>query len=241
MKYECDVCKKSFRTKQALASHQRYRHPARVGSVREEEGAVLDLKQDFKKILADVGVGKIRNVIADVVFDYGSDDLEKVENVLRQAGVGNPAKTMILVRWGQRVGSKIPEKLLKDETKRGNDIFDVYDRMMQEDMRTLIMEDLKARIEEKRGKKDRRVDEGEGLRDKLSEILSELRLQGRAQRERQRPPHMGNCAWPCDDPSHSPSCMICGNCGFHGYIDHILPDRVFSCPECGVRYVNTPY
>jgi len=171
----------------------------------------------------------------------GADDLKNLEYILNKAGVTNPSRSMIMMRWSQRIGEEIPKESLKDEAKRASDVFEAFDRLAELEMRDLLLEKLRARTEKKNGEKTKRIDESEGLKDKMAEILSELRLQRRAQRERQRPPHMGNCAWPCDDPSHSPSCMICGNCGFHGYIDHILPDRVFSCPECGVRYVNTPY
>jgi len=234
--YTCEICGETFKSSQALGSHQRYRHPRN-----EKDNDVLDMKEEFRRILKDVGVRKALNVIANTYFDMGADDLKNLEYILNKAGVTNPSRSMIMMRWSQRIGEEIPKESLKDEAKRASDVFEAFDRLAELEMRDLLLEKLRARTEKKNGEKTKRIDESEGLKDKMAEILSELRLQRRAQRERQRPPYRRNGAWPCDDLNHSPSCVVCGTCGFHGYIDKIRPNGVFVCPECDAEYVNTPY
>ena len=100
--YGCDVCGQKFKSSQALGSHLKYKHGGR--EIRDDGG--LDMKGDFTQLLSDLGIRKSRQTLADIFFDLGVDSLSNLEYVLRLAGITNPAKTLILTRWGQRIGQK---------------------------------------------------------------------------------------------------------------------------------------
>ena len=238
VEYECDVCGEDFETSQALGSHRRYKHGEGGGD------DSLDLKEDLKRILKDVGLRKRGATITDIFFDLGADNIQNLEYVLRKAGVTNPAKALILMRWGQRIDEEPSEELLKGEERRGRHVFEAYDRIMEAEMRELLMEDLRARIDRRRGEKQKGTDESKGLKDKLDEILFELKwreTERRPLRKRRRPPRGRLRARDCQDPLHPLDCVVCGNCGYHGSIDRILLGETFVCPRCGPGYVRDHY
>jgi hypothetical protein len=45
-----------------------------------------------------------------------ADALEKLEEVLRPAGITNPQRALILKRWSQKAGKLSLKKLLQDKT-----------------------------------------------------------------------------------------------------------------------------
>ena len=132
--YRCDVCGQKFKSSQALGSHVKYKH---VGGEIRDEG--LDMKADFIRILQDLGVRKGRQTLADIFFDLGVDSLTNLEYVLRMAGVTNPAKTLVVTRWGQRIGKMPSEDLTRGEEVKGESLFDAYDRIMEAEIRELLM------------------------------------------------------------------------------------------------------
>jgi len=234
--HTCKICGVDFETPQALGSHRIYKHGV-AGEDGEDDS--LDLREDLKRILKDVGLRKRGDTITDIFFDLGADSIQNLEYVLRKAGVTNPAKALILMRWGQRIGEEPSEEHLKGEDRRGGNVFEAYDRIMEAEMRELLMEDLRARIERRRGEKEKGIVESEALKDKLDEILFELKgreTEGRPLRKRCWPPRDRLSAWDCPNPLHPPDCVVCGNCGYHGSIDRILPGKEFVCPRCGAGY-----
>jgi len=236
MMHTCEICGKDFKSPQALSSHLRYKH-----SNQEDDRGVMNLKEDFRGILKDLGIKKARNVISDIFFDIGADDIENLENVLRKAGVTNPTKSLIILRWSQRIGKKPPEELLKDETKRGarSSVFEVYDRLMETEMKELLMQDVKARIAKKSGAHDKRHEETEELRALFYKLLLELRSQRRTlDREGQMSQRRGYRAWFCQDSRHPSDCVVCGNCGCHLLSAHIPPGGLLVCPRCRAEYLG---
>ena len=65
------------------------------------------------------------------------------------AGVTNPAKTLILTRWGQRVGEKPSEDLIGGKEERGGGLFGAYDQMLEVEIKELLIADMRERIDRK--------------------------------------------------------------------------------------------
>ena len=230
--YKCDVCGQKFKSSQALGSHLKYKHGGE--GVRDDTG--LDLKADFSRILQDLGVRKGRQTLADIFFDLGADDLGNLEYVLRIAGVSNPAKTLVVTRWGQRIGKKPSEDLIRGEEERGGGLFGAYDQILEAEMKELLIADMRERIDRKRGARTKRADEGGGLEDKMDEIIVGLKFGGMGGR--------GQTPWGyellrCQDHYHGQPCGICMYCGGHTYLGYIPWGGLFVCHKCGAQWSRT--
>jgi uncharacterized C2H2 Zn-finger protein/predicted RNA-binding Zn-ribbon protein involved in translation (DUF1610 family) len=239
--FKCQVCGKVFKNSRALASHIHYRHPGHG----EGRGEALDLKQEFTALLTDVGVKPGRSkVIADIFFDMGGDDLSKLDELLRLAAVGNPQRALVLKRWGQRIGKSVPESLLKEGSAAGSEdyILEAYDRLTQAELKQLLLEDLRARIEERRRRLKPEEEEAE---------------------PRWKPPKYEPIC-PCTTPevygrvvpmgdrlalyctAKDRPCVFygvvelttCSNCRHSFRIDHVPLGAEFTCPSCGTTYVK---
>jgi len=229
---DCEVCGEKFLTPQALGSHRKYKHGG--GGVRDDEG--LDMKSDFIKLLSDLGVRRARQTLADIFFDLGADSLTNLEYVLRLGGVSNPAKSLILTRWGQRVGKKPSEDLIGGKEERGGGLFDAYDQMLEVEIKELLIADMRERIDRKRGARAKREDEGGGLEGKLDEILLGLKfggMRGRGQTPR------GYELLRCQDPYHAQPCGVCFYCGGHINLGYIPWGGSVVCPRCGAQGTRT--
>ena len=102
----------------------------------------------------------------------GGDSIEKLDEVLRLAGITNPQKALILKRWGQRVGKIVPEELLKEKVEEKEDsIFKAYDTMVQTELRELLIEDLRTKIEERK----RKLKEETNTPEKVEELLDDIK------------------------------------------------------------------
>jgi len=248
-KLKCSECGAVFGTSQALGSHVKYRHGSKKDAPPREG---LDLKNGFVDLLHDVGIRRGARTIAEIYFGTGGDSMENLDRILRLAGVSNPARSLILKRWSQRVNKQVGENLLRSEKldqRRSGNVFEAYERMRESELQELLMEDLRSRIEERRKKKGRAPsDEDIILRmiDKLSGEVKELRLSQTVSRplaSRRMPSQLPaqptrSRAYDCDDPYHSELCVICGRCGFHGSIARIPIGETFYCPICGASYVR---
>lgn len=231
--YDCEICGKKFRTPQALGSHRKYKHGG-VG-IRDDEG--LDMKADFIRILQDLGVRKARQTLADIFFDLGADSLANLEHVLRISGVTNPAKTLVVTRWGQRIGKKPAEDLVQGEEKRGGDPFDAYDRILEAEMKELLIADMRERINSRNRARVKKDDEGGGLEAKMDEIIMGLKYGG--MRGRGLTPYSGTELSRCQDPYHWQPCGVCLYCGGHTYLGDILWGGLAVCHRCGAHLKKT--
>ena len=248
-RFKCSECEAVFETSQALGSHVRYKHRGKK-SASPREG--LDLKSAFVDLLHDVGVRRGARTITEIYFGMGADSMDNLDRVLRLSGVSNPARALVLSRWGQRVNRQVGETMLRSENlnQRGSgNVFEAYERMRESDLKELLMDDLRARIEERRKKTVRAPgDEDRVLRriDRLAEEVRRLRPPQTISKPltpglmplRLLPQPTRSYAYPCDDPYHPESCVICGNCGFHGSIAQIKIGGVFLCPICGNDYIR---
>jgi hypothetical protein len=69
-----------------------------------------------------------------------ADALEKLEEVLRLAGITNPQRALILKRWSQKVGKPLPEKILQEkpfEEIASDAVLEVYDKKTQSELQEL--------------------------------------------------------------------------------------------------------
>lgn len=112
-------------------------------------------------------------------------------------------------------------------------MFDAYDRIMEAEMKELLMEDLRARIESRRGARTKRADEGGGLEAKLDEIIGGLKFGG--MRGRGQTPNWGNELWRCQDPYHAQPCGVCFYCWGHIFLGYIPWGGLVICPRCGTQ------
>lgn len=231
--YVCEACGQKFKSSQALGSHLKYKHGGRES--RDDGG--LDMKADFLKILGDLGVRKGRQTLADIFFDLGADSLSNLEYVLQLSGVTNPAKTLVLTRWGQRIGKKPSQDLIGAEEARGGDMFGAYDQILEAEMKELLIADLRERIESKRSARAKRDEKGGGLEAKFDEFIMELKLGG--MRGRGQTPNRGNELWRCQDPYHYQPCGICFYCGGHIHLGNFPWGGWVICPRCGIQYTRT--
>ena len=231
--YGCDVCGQKFKSSQALGSHLKYKHGGR--KIRDDEG--LDLKGEFLKLLGDLGIRKAKQTLADIFFDLGADSLSNLEYVLRLAGVTNPSKTLVLTRWGQRIGQQPSEDLIKVKDERGEGLFGAYDQLLESEMKELLIADMRERIESKRGARAKRADEGGGLEAKFDELIMELKLGG--MRGRGQTPTWSNELWWCQDPYHGQPCGVCFYCGGHIHLGYFPWGGSVICPRCGTQYTRT--
>jgi len=249
-KFKCSECGADFETSQALGSHVKYRHGSKKDAPPREG---LDLKNAFVDLLHDVGVRRGARTIAEIYFGTGGDSMENLDRTLRLSGVSNPARSLILRRWGQRVNKQVGENLLKgekmDQGASAGGVFEAYERMRESELQELLMDDLRTRIDERRKKMARAPsDEDIILRkiDKLSEEVSELRLSQTISRPlelRQMSSQLptqptSSYTRRCDNPYHFEQCVICGRCGVHVSIAWIPIGQVFSCPTCGAIYLR---
>jgi hypothetical protein len=224
---KCLICGREFSNSRALGSHMRYKHGrAGVGGGGSDES--LDLKQDFSEILRDVGIKTRAKTVANIFFDMGADSLEKLEEVLRLAGISNPQRALILKRWSQRVGKTVPEELLreKDEGKTEADtIFKAYDMMVQSELRGLLVEDLRTKIEERK----RRL-KGEDKPERVEELLDEIKSLKASLNFSQQPPNIPYQPYPPPYPSQN----IFQRCSRCGYLIPVLkgipPGSQVLCP-----------
>lgn len=245
----CSECGAVFETNQALGSHLKYMHERKKNAPRREG---LDLKGAFVDLLRDVGVRRGARTIAEIYFGTGADSMENLDQILRLAGVNNPARSLVLRRWGQRVNKQVGESLLRDKNlgqSKSGDFFETYERMRESELQELLMEDIRTRINERRKKRERAPsDEDTVLRmiNKLSAEVGQLRLSqtisrplATTQMPSQLPPQpTRGYAHHCDDPYHSELCVVCGRCGFHGSIAWTPIGEVFFCPMCRASYVR---
>jgi len=248
-KFECSECGAAFGTSQALGSHVKYKHGSKKDALPREG---LDLKNGFVDLLHDVGIRRGARTIAEIYFGTGGDSMENLDRILRLAGVSNPARSLILSRWSQRVNKQVGENLLRSENldqSRSGNVFEAYERMRESELQELLMEDLRSRILERRKKRTHAPsDEDIVLRriEKLSEEIRELRLSqtisrpsASRQKSSQLPTHSTKSyAYSCDNPYHSELCVVCGRCGFHGSIARTPIGETFRCPICGASYVR---
>ena len=248
-KFKCSECGADFETSQALGSHAKYKHGSKKNAPPREG---LDLKNAFVDLLHDVGVRRGARTIAEIYFGTGGDSMESLDRILRLAGVSNPARSLILKRWSQRVNKQVGETLLRSEKleqRRSGGVFEAYERMRESELQELLMDDLRTRIEERRKKKGRAPsDENIVLRmiDKLSEEVRELRLSQTISRplaSRRMPSELPaqptrSYAYDCDDLNHSEFCVVCGECGFHGSIAWVPIGETFSCPICRASWIR---
>jgi hypothetical protein len=243
-----------FETSQALGSHMKFKHEGK--GVSSSSGEALDLKRDFMGLLEDVGVRRGTKTVSDIFFGLGSDSLENLDRILRLAGVTNPAKALIINRWGQRVDIEVPPQLLtgRDSQERTSDVFQAYEKVREAELTELLMEDLRERIKAKR-RQSSGGDETKPLLDKLERLENEVKdlklsqslddISRRHQpftppqaHESPEPRQLGAGAHPCNNPRHSPSCVVCGYCGFHGSIRRIPIGGDFTCPQCGATFLR---
>jgi hypothetical protein len=195
------------------------------------------MKADFIKILQDLGVRKGRQTLADIFFDLGADSLTNLEYVLRLAGVTNPAKTLVVTRWGQRIGKKPAEDLVQGEEKRGNDPFDAYDRILEAEMKELLIADMRERIDRKSRARAKKDDEGGGLEAKRDVIIMGLKYGGMSGRG--QTPNWGAELWRCQDPYHWQPCGVCLYCGGHTYLGDTPWGGLAICQRCGAHWSRT--
>lgn len=112
---ECEFCGKKFKTAQALASHKKYAHKDEMGG-----GGVpdFDLKREMMDILHEVGLGRGRKLVTDTFFEIMSGDakadLKQLDRLLAMTAVAKPLRDLVVMRWGQRIGS--PIKLESERT-----------------------------------------------------------------------------------------------------------------------------
>jgi hypothetical protein len=247
--FVCPECGLKVGSSQALGSHIKFKHGGGSGS--SSAGESLDFRRDFVGLLEDVGVKRGTKTISDIFFESGADSLDNLDRVLRLSGITNPARGLILRRWGQRVNREVPEGLLsgKESEERKGDVWDAYNKLRESELTELLMSDLRSRIMERR-RQSGGVDETKNLVDKIEKLergLTDLEsVQNAAARHEQRqmlmPPDLPrqrrseHHTHPCDDPTHSLSCVVCGRCGFHGTIGRISIGGYFNCPECGATY-----
>jgi len=229
-KYLCNICDQKFSTTQARGSHVRYTHPQNRS---DSSSAKLDLKEDFKKILKDVGVRNRVETLVDIIFDTDADDLKNVEKMLRLGGVTNPALALIITRWSQRTGKDIPGKLLKEKENETVDVFEAYDRMMDTELRGVMLDEIRTRIEQKKGSLTGKTGE---LGEKLDLILLELKTQQRKQRRQD------SYSW-SDSNNHQSHFQSrykyfdCHYCGYAIYVGRLYRGDWFDCPDCKASYV----
>ena len=140
-----------------------------------------------------------------------------------------------VTRWGQRIGKEPSEDLTRDEKVKGGNLFDAYDRIMEAKMKELLMEDLRARIESKRGARAKRADEGDGLEAKLDEILAGFKYGG--MRGGLNPG--GYELLKCQDPYHWQPCGVCLYCGGHMYLGNLPWGGLVICQRCGTQWSRT--
>jgi hypothetical protein len=127
------------------------------------------------------------------------------------------------------------------DERRGSDILAAYDHLMETEMRELLIEDLRVKIENKRRKKDGKTDEDHWLGDKLDAILFELSVQRRKDRERPSNIDYGARSWSWRDFGHPPSYITCEFCGYFVSTAGVPLGYVFICPRCHAEYVNDYY
>lgn len=112
---KCEFCTKTFKTAQALASHTKYAHK---DEMRGEGAPDFDLKQEMMNILHEVGLGRGRKLVTDTYFEIMSGnaeaDLKQLDRLLAMTAVAKPLRDLVVMRWGQRIGSPIT---LKPERK----------------------------------------------------------------------------------------------------------------------------
>ena len=234
--YTCKVCGKSFSNSRALGSHMHYKHGSREGG-----GEILDLKEEFRELLMDLGIkaGKSR-VLSDIYFDLDPQDLEKLDELLRLSGITNPVRGLILQRWSQRVGKPLPKDLLKESTEESSEpIFELYDKMAQHELRQLLLEDLRSRIEERRhklGLKEPRRDEEKGLEVRCPCMVP---LGYVVFGQDGGMTHFCTLKQkPC--PFYAPvELATCSHCHLDIRIDGLPIGAPFMCPRCGAEHIKT--
>ncbi len=223
----------------------RYKHAKRVSHEQGKEA--LDLKSAFVDLLSDVGVKKGSRTLADIYFDSGGDSLEELDRVLRMSGVSNPARSLIIRRWAQRVNKQVEASLLRSEKSPDpspSSVFEAYERIRESDLKEVLLEDLRSRIAERRRKGNTLNGDFVSIINRLTEQVRELKSSMETQQQivsrrmPAQPPSKPapSSAFPCFNPNHSPFCMSCGRCGRHGSILNVRIGEDFDCPICGAWY-----
>lgn len=191
---KCPICGREFQNKRALGSHMRYIHgvPGKHARIRREGGGggekeiskeALNLREKLIEILTDVGVRKGANTIVDTFLELGGEDLKKLDELLRIAGVPATSRRLVLERYGQIIGVEPPkpmEQTKEDKTKedKESDIFKIYEEITKRELQELLIEDLKTKIEERKknleGKRDREDGERRDIQDALQNALNSI-------------------------------------------------------------------
>lgn len=223
---KCQYCGKTFKTPQALGSHQKT-CSQKPGSGDENKQSV-NLKEDFKEIMKDVGVKKKREVITDIIFDEDAEDPKLVDSLLKQFGISNPARRIIVRRWSQRIGEEPPE-MEKDSGKETGEVGGP--ETPSELLKWKLMEKLFGDSEEEETFIQERLD---SIENTLLELWkgkeSEFQREKQVEPTREEPEYW---AKPC---RRHPDCLICGNCGGHIDVRDLSPYESLVCPYCGIEY-----
>jgi len=233
-KHVCDICSKTFDTPQALGSHKKYKH----GST-SSEAESLDMKEEFENLLKDVGVRNKRKIITDIFFDLGAEDLNNLEYVLNTAGITNPAKRLIMVRWAQRIGKKLSDEMVQDEggakePDTGYDkIFEKYEKILEMKFQEMLLDQMTSGIKEEAQTEDTGI----------KELVEELRNQRIASVLESSSNNSSNRGfWGMMQKGMRcmvhPWCNMCPNCGAHVFVGNVFPGGMVICPVCGVRFLR---
>ena len=233
--YTCKVCGKSFSNSRALGSHMHYKHGSGEGG-----GEALDLKSDFESILRDVGIRQRAKTIADIYFDMGADDLTKLNELLNLAGITNPQKALILKRWGQKIGKEPPPELVKAEGREEDSLFKAYEKFRENELRELLMEDLRLKIEERKKKLGLEETKKGGGGEIVKVPCPCLFPIGHVLfgQDGRMTYFCASKQGPC--PFYAPvELATCSHCHLDIRIDGLPMGAPFMCPRCGAEYIKT--
>ncbi|MEM2351244.1 MAG: hypothetical protein QXT26_02435 [Thermoproteota archaeon] len=166
----------------------------------------------------------------------GADDLAKLSELLNLAGVTNPQKALIVKRWGQKIGKEPPPELVKAEEREEDSLFKAYEKLREDELRELLMEDLKLKVEERKrrlGPEEPKKEE-KGLEACPCTTPFGYVVFGQDGRMtyfctlKQRP---------C--PFYAPvELATCNYCHLDVRIDGVPMGAPFRCPRCGAEYIK---
>lgn len=179
--------------------------------------------------MKDVGVKKKRKVIADIIFDEDAENPKLVNSMLKQFGISNPARRIIVRRWSQRIGEEPPEISSDQSGEREKSKGDLG--TPSELLKWKLMGELFGESEEEESFLEERL---RSIEDVLME-LQRSRDRGFQREEPAQPPveEPEYTAEPCG--RHS-DCLICGRCGGHINVRDFSPSEFLVCPYCGLEY-----
>jgi len=269
--FKCEICGKEFKNKRALGSHKRYKHGIKKnekgkGGIDILEDTIpaedsIDLRDELLKIMSDLGVKRGARTIIDIFFDYGGEDLNKLDELLKLVGVPVNIRKIIIERYAQRIGKSEEAKKIVQEDEKENDeddILKIYEFIERRELKRLLLEDLKLRIAEKRkelglDKEEDKERESKEEKEEELEINYGISLHHRSPCPCSNPSIWCSIHYVGDEPKlycslmsilcpyYTPVELMQCQCGLMFNISNIKLNDPFRCPKCGYDYIKTAY